>query len=102
MTPVQQTIVERIRQRRSQMLIHSYLYYRLDEAIVSDHKWQEWADELVRLQAEHPHPIGFYDVEFADWNASTGYHLPHDAWVREKAERILAHHNKQTEVTDLL
>lgn len=87
-----QTITEKIKQRRAQMLIHSCIYYELDDNIVSDHKWQEWADELEKLQKENPQylNIGFYDKYFIDWDGSTGCHLPHrDSWVYNKALYLL-------------
>ena len=85
---------ERIKQRRTQMLVHSYLYYTLDSAIVDDLKWQQWANELVELQMvlaemDGHCDIGWYDEPFSDWDASTGYHLPQDRWVREKADYVL-------------
>ena len=86
-------IVEMIRRRRAQMLIHSCLYYELNESIISDHQWQAWADELAELQREHPDKcfIGFYDEEFKDWDGSSGYHLPlRDPWVYGKAQQIAA------------
>jgi hypothetical protein len=83
-----QTLSEKIRQRRSQMLIHSYLYYVMDENTIDDSKWQQWADELVELQKQKK-TIGFYDKEFADWNGSTGMHLPRDAWIKKRAEALL-------------
>ena len=89
-----QTIAEKIKQRRAQMLVHSYIYYKLGDNIVSDHQWQQWADELVVLQNKYPHPVGFYDVVFASWDGSTGYHLPHDEWVVNKANYILRLCNK--------
>ena len=49
-----QTIEEKIRQRRSQMLIHSHIYYEMDDNIVDDHTWQRWADELAELQDKNP------------------------------------------------
>jgi hypothetical protein len=85
---MKQTPAEFIRQRRAQMLIHSHLYYRMDAPIISDSQWQHWADELGVAQAAHPQPIGFYDREFADWNGSTGMHLPSDGWVIEKADLV--------------
>lgn len=85
------TIREIIRQRRMQMLTHSYLYYTLGESIVSDDRWQRWADELERIQKEHPEEcaIGFYDAEFVDWSGATGMHLPRDEYVRSKADFLL-------------
>lgn len=85
-------IKAKIRHRRAQMLVHSCIYYELNDNIVSDHKWQAWADELEALQKAHPEcmEIGFYDANFKDWDGSTGNHLPHrDAWVYKKALYLL-------------
>jgi hypothetical protein len=83
-----QTLSEKIKQRRHQMLIHSYLYYVMDENVVDDDKWQQWANELVELQKQRK-DIGFYDDAFADWDGSTGMHLPFDPWVVKRAEEML-------------
>jgi hypothetical protein len=83
-----QTLSEKIRQRRIQMLVHSYLYYEMDENIIDDHKWQEWADELVELQKQKK-VIGFYDKEFSDWTGASGAFLPKDKWIIERAKRLL-------------
>lgn len=86
-----------IRRRRSQMLIHSCLYYEMDDSIVSDHEWQMWADELEKLQSEHKDccAIGFFDFEFRDWSGATGNHLPlRDPWVSGKAKQVLGLHQK--------
>ena len=48
------TIKEKIRQRRRQMLVHSYIYYELDDNIVSDAQWAKWAKELEQLQKNYP------------------------------------------------
>ena len=74
------------------MLVHSCMYYELDDTIISDDLWQQWADELEVLQREHPDccKIGFFDKEFADWSGATGNHLPHrNAWVLRKANYLL-------------
>lgn len=84
----EQTLVEKIRQRRMQMIVHSYLYYELDASIISDEKWQQWADELTVLQ-EQEKSIGFFDEYFVDWNGSTGMHLPKDEWVVSKAKWLI-------------
>lgn len=89
-----QTPRERIRQRRIQMLTHFYLYYVLDDSIVDDHTWQRWADELVALQAAHPDASTFYASAFADWDGSSGFHLPRDGWVAQNALRLRALHER--------
>jgi hypothetical protein len=96
-TVVQQTIPEKIKQRRSQMLVHSCLYYDMDDSIIDDHTWQRWADELSELQNEYPQhcKIGFFDKEFVGWDGTSGYHLPlRDPWVRNKATQILSYSEK--------
>lgn len=85
-------IPEIIKQRRAQMLVHSCIYYELDDNIVSDHLWQKWADELQQLQEKYPEhkKINFYDAHFQDWTGATGNHLPHrDPWVMRKAQYLL-------------
>ncbi len=81
-------IIEKIRRRRAQLLIHSYLYYVLDDILVPDETWQTWANELVELQKIHK-KIHFYDDAFEDWNGDTGAFLPKDDWVTNMAERLL-------------
>lgn len=74
------------------MLVHSCIYYEMDDNIVSDHTWQRWAEELQKLQEDHPEylKIGFYDHYFKDWDSATGAHLPHrDPWVYRKATQLL-------------
>lgn len=89
-----QTLSEKIRQRRIQMLVHSYIYYHMDENVVSDDKWQEWADELTKLQ-KRKHNIDFYDELFRDWNGSTGMHLPHDDWIKARAKKLLQYKREE-------
>ena len=78
------------------MLVHSYIYYEKDDNIVSDFKWQEWADELRDLQNNHPDEcnIGFYDKEFEGWTGAGGSHLPlRNPEVMAKAEKIILYND---------
>lgn len=96
--PTIESLIDKIRQRRAQMLIHSCIYYELNDNIISDHKWQQWADELEAIQNAWPEllKIGFYDYNFRDWDGATGNHLPHrDPWVFAKANYILELARKQ-------
>lgn len=86
---------EKIKQRRSQMLIHSCVYYEMDDNLVTDDKWQQWAEELTELQKDCKE-IGFYDEEFRDWDGTTGAHLPHrDSWVYWKALTLIRYRERK-------
>lgn len=89
-------IRQQIKQRRKQMMIHSCIYYELNDNIVSDHKWQEWAEELTKLQTEHPDccNLGYYDQAFKDWDGTTGAMLPYRD-VFSEARWLLRYHNDQ-------
>lgn len=87
-----QTIAEKIKQRRRQMLVHSYLYYEKDVNIVSDAKWSQWAMELVQLQNDNPEVSN--EVEYAelfkDWDGSSGAFLKYDDSIKNTAEKLYA------------
>lgn len=85
-------IAEKIQQRRLQMLVHSYIYYRMDDNIVTDHKWSAWALELAELQNKYPNiekQVPFRKG-FEGWNGSSGAFLPLDEpWIETKARKLL-------------
>ena len=85
-------IAELIQQRRYQMLIHSCIYYNMDQNLITDRQWDQWARELLDLQTRYPEVsrnVALYEY-FKDWDASTGAFLPiSEPWVIKKAEYIL-------------
>lgn len=94
-------IKSKIRQRRSQMLVHSRIYYILDENIVSDDQWQKWANQLRDLQEKYPKycKIDFFDREFATWNGDTGAMLPlHDPYVVSKTQQVIDQWYKENDL----
>ncbi|QOC54530.1 putative DNA ligase [Salmonella phage pSal-SNUABM-04] len=70
-------IREYIHRRRRQMIVHSVIYYRMDENVIPDTLWQEWANQLAAVQNNYPQytDLGFHDELFVDWDGSTGMHL---------------------------
>ena len=90
MTP--DKIAELITRRRRQILVHSVIYYRYNDNIISDEKWTQWAKELEKLQAEYPDiskecPLS---EAFEGFDHSTGFDLPlSDPWAIAKAEQLL-------------
>lgn len=87
-------IVEKIQQRRLQLLVHSCIYYEYNTNIISDAKWNEWAHELVQLQIDYPEESKQairYD-EFIGFDGSTGFDLPiQEEWVKQKACKLLSY-----------
>ena len=98
-TNVEQTIEERILQRRQQMLVHSYIYYVLDENIVSDATWAKWALELADLQAQYPKEAKKvkYAKEFKNWDGSSGAFLKFDKKTEGTARTLLRIKGKAVE-----
>ena len=70
-------IATKIQRRRYQVLVHSYLYYEMNENLISDSKWSAWAVELAELQSKYPHIANKvpYDKDFIDWDGSSGAFL---------------------------
>lgn len=85
-------IAELIQQRRYQILIHSCIYYHLNDSCITDKQWDKWAKELQNLQSSYPDiskQITLYEY-FKDWDASTGAFLPITLdWVVVTAKRVL-------------
>lgn len=73
-----QEVASLILRRRRQLLVHSIIYYRMAESLVSDHQWAGWALELEQLQRDHPAIAATVDLAdaFKDFDHSTGYNLP--------------------------
>ena len=82
-----------ITQRRYQVLIHSIIYYKMDDNIVSDDTWAKWALELEELQNKYPDIASQcpYAEAFKEFDHSTGMNLPlDDHWAVGKAKQLLA------------
>lgn len=74
-------IVELIKRRRLQTLIHAIVYYKFNESILSDAEWTKRAKQLVELQKEYPQEskeAPLFDM-FCDFDYSTGMNLVYKA-----------------------
>jgi hypothetical protein len=82
-----------MRRRRLQILVHSVIYYRFNDSLISDQTWSKWAVELEALQKEYPEIAEMlpWSDEFRDFNHSTGYNLPlNDPWAIGTARQLLS------------
>ena len=81
-----------IHRRRQQILVHSVLYYRMNENLIDDTTWSRWALQLEDLQNKYPKisekvPL---NEEFRNFDHSTGSDLPLDnPWAVNKARYLL-------------
>lgn len=71
------TPVEKIDFVARYIIIHSILYYEMDESIISDKKFDRKAQSLVSLMEKYPKSLKksmYYNVIY-DFDGSTGFHL---------------------------
>ena len=101
MTPNEHlSIAKLITRRRRQILVHSVIYYRLNDNIISDQQWSEWALELETLQNQYPEIAAICPLAeaFEDFDHSTGENLPlDDPWALNKAQYLLMLRDKRGE-----
>lgn len=91
--PSKKSIAELLNRRRRQILVHSVIYYKMNDNLISDSTWSKWATELEELQAKYPYIAAKvpYAKEFKEFDHSTGMNLPlNDPWAINKARQLLA------------
>ena len=85
-------IKELISRRRRQILVHSVIYYKLNENLIDDATWSRWALELEELQERYPQlamqcPL---NGAFIGFDHSTGMSLPlENPWAVRKAQYLV-------------
>ncbi|NFP51796.1 DNA ligase LigA-related protein [Clostridium argentinense] len=90
-------VKKRINHLRRLILIHSCIYYRMNTSVVDDFTFNEWSEELVKLQNENESILSecIYSNAFEDFDGTTGYDLPlDDNWIEARSMYILALHEK--------
>jgi hypothetical protein len=87
------TIEERIHHLRRIVLIHSILYYRFDESVISDYQFDSWSRELAALQQNNKDAserVIYYREAYREFDGSSGYFLPlYDKRATNRAIRLL-------------
>ena len=88
----QEEIAELIARRRRQLLVHSIIYYQMNDNLITDDQWAKWALELEELQRDYPEIAKQCPraKDFEDFDHSTGYNLPlNDPYAIATARRLL-------------
>lgn len=90
-----------IKRRRLQVIIHSCIYYRLNNNLISDAQYDSWAKELAKLHKQYGVvKLSCYDEYFKDWvfelgKTYSGFQLPiNDPNIISIALRLLDEHSK--------
>lgn len=97
---LEEELEEKINRRRRQILVHSIIYYRFNDSIISDAKWSIWAAELDALQKNYPNIAKncVLSEAFANFDPSTGFDLPlDDPWGLKVAGQLLANRSRSKE-----
>ena len=85
-------IKELISRRRRQILVHSVIYYKLNENLIDDATWSRWALELEELQERYPQLATQCPLNdaFIGFDHSTGMSLPlENPWAVRKAQYLV-------------
>lgn len=87
-------IQELIHRRRRQVLVHSILYYAYNTNVVPDATYDLWAQELSKVQQDHPEDseaVEYHLEAFRGYTGETGFHLPlHDKRATNVAKTLMA------------
>ena len=86
-------VAELLNRRRRQILVHSIIYYKMDDNLISIapgrhglRSWKSFRRSTPDIAAKVP-----YAEEFKDFDHSTGMNLPlDDPWTVNKARQLLA------------
>lgn len=71
------TILEKIELLQRWIIVHSIIYYELNQSIVTDSQFDNNCNQLVELMRKYPKLINKskYSYCFYDFDGSTGFHL---------------------------
>lgn len=89
----EEIVSELIHRRRRQILVHSILYYRMNETLIADATFDRWAHELAVLQQQHleiSEGVDYMREAFRAFSGDTGFDLPlEDTRANEVARELL-------------
>ncbi len=96
----QEEIKELIKRRRFQILVHSFIYYRLNNNIISNEEFNKWALELIELQKRFPkisEEVELYNIFSGFTNVGDAAFLPFDDYsqLENRAKQLLEYQNKK-------
>lgn len=89
-------IQDRIDFLQRYIIVHSYIYYELNNNVISDKQYDAKSKELVRCKNEYPElwKSSMYYKQFADYSGVTGFTLyyeldPHQQEIIRSIARMI-------------
>lgn len=88
-------ILNLISEKRTQIMVHSYIYYYLGDNIIEDYEYDSLGRELAKLQKEYPDEskAAQYAEAFKEYgidNCVSGFDLPYlSPEIIEKADKLI-------------
>lgn len=83
----------KINQRERQILVHAYLYYKMNKNLISDDKYDQWSFELDELIKKYPELFkkSAYPKAFEGFIPDSGYYLTPERYpeIVNKAKWLL-------------
>lgn len=82
------SVQELINKLQRIIIIHSYIYYELDDNVISDREYDLKSKELVKYKNDYPElwkKSEYYKQFGDDYNGSTGFSLYRDLNEHQKA-----------------
>lgn len=90
-------IKELIKRRRNQILVHSYIYFRLFDNIISNETFDKWSNELIDMQTKYPDlsaEVELYDIFESFTSIGCSSMLPlDDEKLANRAQQLLRSHH---------
>ena len=84
------TLQEKINFLQRYIIVHSYIYYELDNNIISDREYDAKSKELVSYKNEYPElwkRSEYYQQFGDDYTGATGFNLYHE--LNEQQQNII-------------
>lgn len=81
------TMQDLINYTQRKIIVHSYIYYELNDNVISDREYDDLCKKLVALKNEHPdlwRSSEYYKQFGEDYNGATGFTLYHDLDEHQK------------------
>lgn len=92
-----ESILELMNRRQRQILVHSYIYYELNDSLIPDITFDKWSMELAQLIQDYPEEYkkSAYFQAFYGFDGSSGFDLPYRSpEVVNTAHRLMSYFKK--------